>query len=63
MIIEINSCGDCPFMNWDSELGRDMCNLSYHLKKNIKLKFREELPRDKRHDECPLTDKMIFKPI
>lgn len=63
MIIEIKSCGNCPFANLDNETGRDACNLSFLLEKEIELKNWEQLPEGKRHDECPLTNEMIFKPI
>ena len=58
MEIKITSCHDCPFCNNDNEFGRDQCNLSYILNLDIITGYKNQLPYDKRHDECPLENEI-----
>jgi hypothetical protein len=51
MVLEIKNCQECPFCNSDNEYGYDGCNLE-----DIFTEGRyEEMPNDKRHDDCPLN--------
>jgi hypothetical protein len=51
MKIEIKNCRECPFCNNDNEYGHNFCNLGG----NFLLKLWEELPNDKRHEDCLLS--------
>jgi len=56
MNIEIKNCNECPFANRDNEFGNDSCNLAGFLNKEIILKEWDQLPTDKRHEDCPITE-------
>lgn len=51
MIIHISNCQSCPFCNNDNEYGYDRCNL-----KDITMEGFEQMPSDKRHEDCPLSE-------
>jgi len=61
MILEVKNCFSCPFANNDNEYGQDHCSLSFRLNKGVDLKNGEELPKDKRHEDCPIEDKIEIK--
>ena len=63
MILEIKNCSECPFCNQDNEYGRDSCNLSILIGKNIFMNTFEELPKDKRHIDCPMDGTIDIKLI
>lgn len=50
--IEVDNCLTCPFSNHDNEYGCDSCNLN----DEITTKGYEQLPKDKRHEKCPLNN-------
>lgn len=58
MTLEIKNCADCPFSNNDNEYGLNCCNLAFHLGKDIKLDNWGQLPKDKRHKDCPIETKI-----
>jgi len=60
MVIEVKNCGNCPFANNDSEYGHDECNLAEKLGIDLKLGLWEELPEDRRHENCPLTEQLTI---
>jgi hypothetical protein len=45
--IEVKSCGECPFCNYDNESGSNMCNLSHFIGGEVITKVWEELPEHK----------------
>jgi hypothetical protein len=58
MTLEIKNCAECPFANNDNEYGSDCCNLALQLGKDIVLDNWEQLPKDKRHQDCPISTKI-----
>jgi hypothetical protein len=60
MVIEVKNCKDCPFANNDNEQGRNWCNLADKLRREIKMGIWEELPEDRRHENCPLTEQLTI---
>lgn len=62
MDIIIKNCEECPFANNDNEYGLDDCNLARIIGKDIQIKgWFEQLPRNKRHEECPMDHKTIYE--
>ncbi len=57
-IVEVNSCADCPFCNYDNEYGRDGCKANEEIVLNGDGGF-EQLPDDGVHEECPLKEDVI----
>jgi len=48
--IEVKSCGECPFCNYDNESGSNMCNLSHFIGGEVITKVWDTLPYP---ESCP----------
>lgn len=59
-MIVVSNCQECPFANDGGEYGFDDCNLSMVLGNSIKLDAWEQLPSDKRHEQCPINDSITI---
>jgi hypothetical protein len=55
-MIKVSNCRECPFANNDNDFGFDWCNAALD---KIELEPNEELPEEKRHDNCPLNEEPI----
>lgn len=60
MKIIVSNCFDCPFSNNDNEYGIDSCNLSRFTDTEISLGNWEQLPKDKRHKDCPISKELTI---
>jgi len=61
MVIEVKNCKYCPFSNYDTEYGRNICNLAETIGSDIDYgDYRQQLPHDKRHKNCPLTEQLTI---
>jgi len=58
MKIEVKNCFECPFANNDNEYGRVECGLAERLRIDLGLEVWENLPHDRIHEKCPITDKV-----
>ena len=63
MKLEVKNCGECPFANHDNEYGSEMCNLAELLQplvKEVVVWHWTELPKDRRHEDCPIDTEIVI---